>query len=65
MNYASFAEHTERYTIDGITYSASANFNTGRLSIRWDTGFVLMPLEEYENFDGNMEDFIKEKFASK
>jgi len=65
MNYRNFAEHSENYTIDGVNYIASLNFVNGSGSIKnYSLSiYITFALEEYEDFDGNMEEFIKSKLG--
>ena len=61
----SLFSHTENYLLDGTVYSVRANFRTNMLSVRWQNGFVTIPLDEYNNFCGDMEAFIRSRFVRK
>ena len=56
--------YKEKYTIDGEEYVAVANFLNNRLKVfRVSSGGFNeeYSLNEYTSFNGNMEDFVKNK----
>ena len=54
--------YKETYKIDGYVIIAIANFKTDTLTIQRQGHALQYTLNEYENFNGNMQDFIKSKF---
>ena len=61
MDHRSFAEHSETYEVDGNFYKATINFVADKVFIKGGNLFLTFTTNEYENFEGNMEDFVKEK----
>lgn len=53
--------HTKKYTIDGIEYAATVNFRLKIIHIASSDKVILekSSLNLYDNFDGNMESFIR------
>jgi len=67
MSYKSFAEHEQTYKINGRYYAARVNFLKEILWIKDAQGCLYMelPLSEYENFEGDMEEYVTSKIKSK
>ena len=65
ISYATMNCHKEVFKIEDIYYTAFCDFfkNTG--AIIWNSGRIPFMLGEYENFEGNMEDFVKFKVKEK
>lgn len=61
MGYVEFAEHTEVYTINGRDVAVTANFINNLLMIRAGNDFRKLSLLEYEEFDGDMREFVTHK----
>ena len=57
MNHAQFAEHTEYFTINGVNYSVTANFVSNLIFIKGPCYFNKMPMNQYLDFEGTMEEF--------
>jgi hypothetical protein len=65
MNHTTFAEHEETYEVDGKYYTATANFVADIVMIKGaGTYFKKVQMEEYIDFDGNMEDFVKSQVGA-
>ena len=58
MNHAQFAEHTEHYTVNGVTYAVTANFVSELIIIKGSDYYNKIAMGEYTDFDGNMEEFL-------
>lgn len=61
MDAMSLNSHRETYEIDGGFYTAIAYFSSDKLVIEYDNTQARFKLSEYDNFEGNMKDFITEK----
>lgn len=58
-----FGAYKEDYLINGEKFTASANFISETLYIFSRGLSKRHSLDEYTNFEGNMEDFIKHHYA--
>ena len=61
MGYESVNVHKETYKINGEFFTVIADFLKDVLFIKWKTGSMKFPLDDYTNFEGNMETFVKSK----
>jgi len=61
MSYESINTHSERYSIYGKMYTAKVDFLKNKLFITSSTGEHTYDLDEYENFYGNMKEFVEHK----
>ena len=63
MSYANFAEHTETYNINGTYVEVIANFVVDKVMIKTSTGLQSYNMDEYVDFNGNMEQFAASKIG--
>ena len=59
MSYKSMNTYKETYKIDGKFYTARVDFFQDKMWIESNGCKEEYSLDEYENFEGNMEDFVK------
>lgn len=55
--YQSFAEHSEYFLINGVSYTVTANFVTGWIFIKGGIHYSRTAIEAYDEFEGNMGEF--------
>ncbi len=59
MDYSSMNQYSKTYKIGNTYYAAHADFLQNRLEVKFDNVSQVFNLEDYTDFEGNMEDFIK------
>lgn len=59
MNHKDFAEHTDHYTINGRSYSVTANYVANLIIIKGGNFHQKVDMEEYMNFVGDMREFAE------
>ena len=55
--------YSEAYTLDNKVVKVIANFNSGVIKMHHPSGVETFSMDEYTNFEGNMEDFVKSKLG--
>jgi hypothetical protein len=60
MNINEIVEHKKDYIVEGVKYTAIANFMSDKLTVKKDNKIIITEsLKHYENTDGlNMEGYI-------
>jgi hypothetical protein len=55
--------YSKTYTLDDKVVKVIANFASGMIKMHYPSGIETFSIDEYTNFEGNMEDFVKSKLG--
>jgi len=62
MNYNDRNTYSQTYKINGTYITVKVDFVKDKIEVKTKTSTVTFPLDDFINFEGDMEDFINSKF---